>query len=292
MKIFLALLFTVPLWNFCNATIDVMVKTSECIVFASDSRISDINESLITSDTYEKIVPVCKTIMSQMQGTALINGRTFRAFINDLKYHYNIDMQSIIYVDSFNTILLDYCNLLKSMNVKFGTLLISIAGVDSSGTLKLYGIRPAKDSILYERFPNAYTTGYFGMNRVASYLTRGFSPTELSKDTIIRIVREELQLDSITDTIEMQPKIKRLENRLDSLFLFAGPNVNEMRFSIQDAVEYAYYLVKITTLIDRLSYGSYGNSKNTLPTTGGDILVGLLTQEGFSWIELPQYGLK
>ena len=269
-----------------QATIDVMVKTSECVVFASDSRITDLSKRQIATDTYEKIVKVCNTVMVQMQGQASIRGRTFKAFVNDFRYHYSIRDTTEITVQSLNTKLADYCRNLREKGVQFGNLLISIAGIDSVGTVRLYGIRPQKDTAVTERYSNSYGDFCFGLTNVVAYLTQGYSKSEISKEKVVEIVRQEL-----TDICQTGPTLDlaftRISSRVDSLLETMGPVIDFGDFSTKDAIQYAYSLVKITTLIDRLSYGAYGGIKKQFPTTGGDILVAVMTQGGFAWIKAP-----
>ena len=52
------------------ATVDVIVHTPECVVFASDSRTTIGETSEVGTDTYEKIVQVSEYVIAQTAGTA------------------------------------------------------------------------------------------------------------------------------------------------------------------------------------------------------------------------------
>ena len=282
-----------------NATIDIMVKTSECIVFASDSRISLFGEEVsVASDTYEKIVTACNNVVLQMQGKAHFEGKTFKSFLNEFCIKHNIEPEDNINISVFISKLLTYFKSFNKDSTYFGNLIVHIAGVDSLGQVRLFGIRPQQDTMWYEK--ENYNTYYYGEKSIVSYISKGRKSNEISSSKISSIMNKILRNDSlkrindslylpldVIDTIIYKVNV-RIESMLDS----AGTYINVALFSTKDAIDYAYYLCKVTTLFDRLSYGTFGTKKRGFPSTGGDILVCVLTQHGYRWVKAPSYEIE
>jgi 20S proteasome alpha/beta subunit len=168
----LTVLYILFLGNSSFATIDVIVKTPECIVFASDSR-TTASSTAISSDTYEKIVKVTDYIMVQMGGKAYPGNKNIKTTIQDFKWEYNIKDTSKIYIDSLTKLFRDYCENKKSLSVKFGDLNIKIAGPDNNGNMQSYEYLPTLDTIFYRK--DFYGVMWSGTKNVIQRLIRGIA---------------------------------------------------------------------------------------------------------------------
>ena len=117
-----------------TGTVDIVIKTPECVVFASDSRSTHPNTA-IASDTYEKIVKVSRFVMAQTAGFAMPGNKNLRTTLQEFKWRYGITDSSTLDIETLVERFVEYCNSNKSAGVNYKDFLISFAGPDTSGNI-------------------------------------------------------------------------------------------------------------------------------------------------------------
>jgi len=60
-------------------------------------------------------------------------------------------------------------------------------------------------------------------------------------------------------------------------------------WSVSDAIEYAYAIVKVTIIFDAMCIGNIAIVNKALPYTGGKILVCIVDSNGIRWVLPPNY---
>ncbi len=255
-------------------TIDVVINTPECVVFASDSRTTR-STTAIASDTYEKIVKVTNYVMAQTAGTAFPGNKNFKTTIQDFRWDYGLSDTSSIPIDSVVKLFVEYCETQKSLGVDYSGFLVAFAGPDSTGDIQYCEYRPPRGTPVYA---GVYLVRRQGSRNAIDRLLYGIDQ-DMEKQ-INKLVRQFVP-DSLQDTIKTE---------LDTLFSKYRVATNVRLWSLQDAIDYAYLLVNSTILIDRMAGGEYVSGQQSVnPRTGGRILLCVVTRDGVEWILPPSY---
>jgi len=267
-------------------TVNIAIKTSEYVVFASESRITYNQGTLkgaIANDSYEKIVRVSKFVMAQMGGTAWTsNKKNFKTMIQEFRWRYNIDDSSTLYLDSILTLFVKYCNVQRSSGTDYEEMYINFAGLDNTGALSYCVYSPANDELPSYKNNDIYCKGAIGANSV---FRRIFFGIDGKMKTEIMDLVSERSTDKTRDSL-----INKLGLLIEEYKIMKTPIEH---LSLQDAIDCAYMLVKTTTVVDRLSHGRYKSDKEAInPKTGGRILVCVVTRDGVEWIKAPKYKIN
>jgi 20S proteasome alpha/beta subunit len=256
-----------------NATIDIIVKTPECIVFASDGR-STYDNGAIASDTYEKIVMVTKYVMVQTAGVATPGNKNLKTTIQDFRWRYQLSDSSSLPLDSVLTFFKRYCKKNREAGVDYSGFFLYFAGADSQGNIQLHTYMPTADS---SKFVKGYDI--LGVGNL-HYYKRLLSGVDDDLKADIRKLLHTISADTL-----------RNNQRLDSLseiYQIVNP-MGLASWSLQDAIDYAYTIVKTTLICDRMSLGKHRKDINpTNPVTGGEISLCVVTRDGVRWIIAPQ----
>ena len=256
------------------ATIDVIINTPECVVFASDSRTTE-STTAIASDTYEKIVQVTRYVIAQTAGTALPGNKNFKTTIQDFQWDSHLSDTSSVFIDSVVKLFESYCEHHESLGVNYAGFLVAFGGPDSLGDLRYCEYWPATGAPEYR---SDYNVRWRGSKNVITRLIFGIDPD--MKERIREFVGQNVP-DSLQDS---------LKTELDAVTAKYKIAMRVQSWSLKDAIDYAYLLVNSTILVDRMSGDEYVSGKETVnPRTGGRILLCVVTRDGVRWVLPPVY---
>lgn len=265
-----------------HATVNVTANTEEYVVFAIDSRVINSKDSTIVTDSYEKLVVINDYSMIQISGDMPFNGKSFRSVIGEFCRFSNIEKDSTIDIDSL------VVQFQKFITTKYNPKLLKdfasefiIAALDKNGTpsVRLYrtnndSIKPLGNDVLYIN----------GQMRIAHRLIYGIDP--LLQDSILAYMK---RAPEIADTLTRRfSEFLSLAIKKSSLIYYNGIE----RWSLNNAIDYASFLVHATIVADEVSHIGIENDPLTalgIPTTGGQILIAVLRADGVLWIQRPLY---
>lgn len=327
MKWLIALLTTVMWWESAVATIDITVKTPECVVFASDSRTTRTSTAVAT-DTYEKIAKVTKYVMVQTAGTAFPGNKNLTTTIQDFRWKYGLPQNSELDIDSVIFLFRAFIRDQKAQDVNYSGLHLGFAGPNSEGHLQYYEYLPHSDTIICHDGYTSYAVYARGVTNVFSRVFKGID-RELGEEfgdsldvihapddslrkpydsltTLIQLPDDSLTandrwkrdslLDVLSDSLatfdirrNCATDAKDLFRRVTGKYNTVGP-AQVRQWSKRDAIDYAYMLVHTTILVDRVHGGRFRKgSTDVNPKTGGRILMCMVTRDGVEWIIGPDY---
>jgi Proteasome subunit len=259
--------------NQAHGTVNVGIALSEGIILAADSRLTLITSQtfpgyMVLSDNNNKVFAVGNFGISTY-GEAFLQNRTISSWVADysVKTHKPSDD-----VDAFARRFSDYINDLyvkqypepKDQTRILGFL---IAGYDSNGKGKLLSVEfPATKTPL----ESSNTSDKQGAQ------WRG------DTDTIVRLVKgydPRIGTLAAWNDIPSAQKdaIAKQENSLEY-------NIPWNALMLQDGVDFATSLVKMTVTFQRFSFGTVGNA-GAIPSVGGAVDVLVVRPTGIEWVK-------
>ncbi len=248
-------------------TVAIGVAVSEGIVIAGDSRSTYGNPKgwpKVATDYTQKVYKIATRVGAATFGWGMLSGKNINScvesFKRTIKSDENITEVLPKFVDYFedlyNKHIADgYDQPVANGVIAFGFL---IGGYDETGEGKLFRC-------------------YFPGKQIlpcCSTVTPGAS-WEGQTDIIIRLIKG---YDTrIYNTISIPQNIGEEFQKLEYIIYF-------VRMNLQDAIDFAIFLVRTTIEMQRFSDGIILNPGD-LQGVGGSIDVALITDEGLSWIQ-------
>lgn len=279
MRIWLILLFFL-ISGYAYSTIDIAIYIPEGAVFASDGRVVSTDSNFVITDSYEKIASVTNHIMAQMQGNAYSDNKNLKAKIGAFKHKFHIKDSSNISVDSLSFLFTLYCKDKQSKGIDFGDFIIMFAGLDNEGAIKYCKYKPSDmDSVQWL----TYGLYYYGVTNIPDRIIMGIdSELNIAFHSIIAKYLDSTNCDidkiALSRSLEYWTNKSSLKNKIDKM-LISG--------SMEDAINFAYTMIRITLELDSKTNGNYLIQHDAPHKAGGRILLCIVTRQGVRWVMPP-----
>jgi len=266
------------------ATVDVVIKLQDGIILASDGRVAILDttttnpQKTIASDTYEKTAKLCNNIAIQQHGRVLLDGLILKGMINDFRIKYGIGYDSEIHLDSVIILFKHYFDEFIHKKADLTNYWLRIAGISKSGEFECFNYYPQKNHKLQELDVGIFVWGAdLLINRIFYGIDIG-----LKHELLDLMANKE-------DSIINKNQLANIEKVIANYRI----QINVDSWSINDAIQYAYSIIRFIIEVDKMTLCRYNLSDNIAePTKGGNILIGLLDQNGFRWIIPPEYSVE
>jgi len=300
MKKIILIILVVFISKSAFATINVFIKTNDCIVFASDSRVTKVDSTdaltdEVLTDSYQKIIKLSNTIMLQMEGQTLYhlpNNKNvyFNGLIDEFRKFINLNENEDIFIEEFTPKFLDFINNYKLQGVNFGNLKILIAGLDSLTNFRLFEWSVKTEIYPVEIYSDTVGIDAGGYSFVVNNILSGLNEKVIQ--AYCGIAKDQLKRDfmtyypEMTDSVADKIVINTL-NKLKGVLQIRPKELSLDGVNVEKAIQICYYFAKVTTIVDDLYNGEYFLEKKPIPTTGGNISIGVLKKSGFEWVTDP-----
>ncbi len=238
------------------ATVNVIIKNDDYIVFAADGRVTSDNFDIV-SESYQKVIAINKNCMFTISGIVNPTGDNFLKAVKKFCKNNEIKNQ---FVSEILPLFRQYIH----TEIKCDTLnaKIFIAGIDKQKKLRMWLYKPFQDSLFEYRgklfIPNASETVF---NRVLYGIDKVF------KDSLANLINDYPQLPYLSK------EFGRLQSKYSLQEVFTkecAPN-----WSLFDAVRYADFIVHSTIMYNEIfKYDitrKVDNDELLVPQVGGNI---------------------
>ena len=274
--IIVTIIISLIYYNYANSTTVVGVAVPEGIVLAGDSRVTFVSNSIIriASDRAQKVFQLNKNTGAVSYGAAILLDKNINSLIEEFKAkNPKIDTLPVdIIVKELKTYFDDIYRkqLARYPNIAIDQLGFMVAGYDENGNGKLLAFS----------VPNGIIEG--GLSTNGSFGASWHGQT----DVIVRLIQgccPELanKINQNINSSELKPESKINPFQFEYIM-----NFNYM--TIQDAIDFADFLIRTTIETQRFSYFTMSSSTTissvTIPGVGGQIDIAVITPTGFKWI--------
>ncbi len=296
----IALAFLLLLSGSAGATLNVTVVTHEGIVLAADSRVTYQNEKgdyRIATDRAFKLFQIGQRAGLVSAGKTRIGDMSLATLLERFKVERKIDGSSELPVDLIANELVGFLKdehglakesigkrledigkqievhideetrrllsgekqvLERQMDELRSTMGLIVSGYDNRDIRRVYQLIVSdQESFIGELGTVEPTVFWDGQTDVLSRLVLGFDPGLLKEET-------DLKRDEVLDKLEY--------------------NIHFDKMTLQDAVDFAIFLIETTIGMQRFADGTVGNP-GAVVGTGGPIDVAVITPKGFRWVQ-------
>jgi hypothetical protein len=280
---------------YCYATLNVVVKVSEGLVLGADSRSTYQNVKgayRSASDQAQKIFQLSKNVGCLVRGEAFFKEWTVGGFISS--YRSECDLTDDI-SQHFDTIMTSFDRFVRanlSVSDSIGTDVI-VAGYDLDGRARIaeYSLRNRRSfpHLVNERVGLVFK----GQRELIDRLLNGVYDYEevsaVQKKILGRALREIIG-DTLTchrDSVLLNSVYNRYSKEFLDMLPYQPSGTKAIvltdKMYLQDAIEYARFLIRTTIDFQRFTDGT-NSDKGSIPGVGGDIDIAVVTPTGFEWI--------